>query len=150
MEEKRKPGRPFGTLKYDNINDLQKGIDKYFADCDPHVMYDDDGNIIYNKDGTPAMTPQKPYTMSGLAYALDVSRQTLINYKAIDFEDNNYLDAISRARQKVEQWTATALYNRDMARGAEFTLKNNHAWRDQQDINLGSDKALQVDIHIIE
>lgn len=28
LEAKRKPGRPFGTLKYDNLEDLENGIDK--------------------------------------------------------------------------------------------------------------------------
>ena len=32
-----KAGRPFGTLKYDNLEDLQNGIDKYFAEQDEKV-----------------------------------------------------------------------------------------------------------------
>ena len=51
-----KAGRPFGTLKYDNLQDLQAGIDAYFADCDAN---------------------SKPYTMSGLADSLNITTVTL-------------------------------------------------------------------------
>jgi hypothetical protein len=138
-------GRPFGTFKYDNLDDLNNGIEAYFADCDPHPMiYNDEP--VYNKDGSPAITPQRPYTMSGLALALNVTRQTLLNYGKNDI---TYFDTISRARQRVEEWTAGALYNRDMARGAEFSLKNNHGFKDQQDISLDA-KGLEINIKVIE
>ena len=50
-------GRP---LKYPSVEAMQKDIDKYFADCDENG---------------------KPYTVSGLAYALNTSRRTLLNYE---------------------------------------------------------------------
>ena len=51
--------RPFGTRKYESVGELQSVIEEYFDFCDEN---------------------EKPYTMSGLALALGISRQTLINY----------------------------------------------------------------------
>ena len=95
-----KAGRPFGTLKYDNLEDLQNGIDNYFADCD-------------EKD--------KPYTISGLADSLNIDVRTLSNYG----RDEDYFPAIHRARQKCLSYAETRLYDKDGVNGAKFYLANN-------------------------
>lgn len=95
-----KAGRPFGTLKYDNLADLEAGIDKYFADCDANG---------------------KPYTMSGLADSLNIDVRTLSNYS----RDDNYFPAIHRARQKCLTYAESRLYDKDGVQGAKFYLTNN-------------------------
>ena len=54
IPEKRKVGRP---VKYKKAEQMQKKIDKYFADCDKKY---------------------EPYTVTGLAMALGLSRKGLI------------------------------------------------------------------------
>ena len=112
--------RPFGTLKYDNLEDLETGIDKYFANCD--------------KTG-------KPYTIEGLSLSLDITPQTLCNYAHTD----NYFDAINRARLRCLAYKAERLYDKDGVQGAKFDLSNNSErmgglrYADKQEINLTGD-----------
>ena len=93
-------GRPFGTFKYDNLEDLQNGIDNYFADCDAN---------------------DKPYTISGLADSLNIDVRTLSNYG----RDEDYFPAIHRARQKCLGYAESRLYDKDGVQGAKFYLTNN-------------------------
>lgn len=94
------------ALKYKTQEQLQKGIDKYFKDCDEK---------------------QKPYTMSGLAYSLGVERQTLVNYGKRDL----FFTQIKEAKQKVQaQLEENALSGKANAVFTIFNLKNNYGWRD--------------------
>ena len=99
-----KAGRPFGTLKYDNLADLEAGIDNYFADCDEKG---------------------KPYTISGLADSLNITTVTLMHYGSSDYNDGNYFNAINHARQKCLTYAETRLYDKDGVNGAKFYLTNN-------------------------
>lgn len=91
---------------YTNVEDMEKDIQKYFKDCD------DNG---------------KPYTMSGLAYALDMSRQSVINYS----KNDEFFDTIKKAREKVEQQLEeNALIGKSNATFTIFNLKNNFNWKD--------------------
>ena len=92
--------RPFGTFKYDNVADLEAGIDAYFAERD------DSG---------------RPYTMTGLALALNIDARTLTNYG----QNEDYFPAIHRARQKCVGYAEDRLYDKDGVNGAKFTLTNN-------------------------
>ncbi|MGY1607670.1 terminase small subunit [Geodermatophilus sp. SYSU D00700] len=76
------------------------------------------------------MTEQQPYTMSGLALAIGLSWQSLINYKNRD----EFLDSISRAKQRCEaSWEGRLDSRHD--RGAAFNLTNNYdGWRKRQDL----------------
>ena len=115
--EKNKPdgyiGRPW---KYTDEAELKKDIESYLSEC--------------TKKG-------KPPTLSGLALALDISRQTLINYG----KDELFGTTVARARQTVEsQWEemlATA-----KGTGVQFNLKNNFGWRDKSEREItGADGA---------
>ena len=98
------------ALKYKNIEDLQKGIDKYFQECDEK---------------------EKPYTMSGLAESLEIDRTTLINYGKRDL----FSTLIKKAKQKVErQLEENALMNKANATFTIFNLKNNYGWKDQVEV----------------
>jgi len=78
-------------------------------------------------------TKDSPPTMAGLAMACGVSRQTLINY-ANDGRDRRYLDAITRARHRIEESLETGLYTKQAVAGFIFSLKNNFGWKDVQEI----------------
>lgn len=95
--------RPFGTFKL-SAEQLNQKIDEYFAYCDKN---------------------NKPYTIEGLAVYLDVTPQTLVNYGKEGYADNDYFDAITRARQRCIAYATERLYDKDGVQGAKFYLTNN-------------------------
>ena len=114
-------GRP---LKYTNVEDMQKDIDKYFAECDEK---------------------QKPYTVSGLAYALGTNRQTLINYE----DKSEFIDTIKSAKAKIELFNEEMLYSKDVSTtGVIFNLKNNYGWKDKQEIEAEVNSAVSINIEL--
>ena len=99
---------------YDSVEKLQKDIDDYFKMCDKK---------------------EKPYTMSGLALALDMSRQSLINYS----KDEEFFDTIKKAKQRVEtQLEENALFNKANPTYTIFNLKNNFNWKDKQEHEISN------------
>lgn len=101
-----KRGRP---KKYTDIEIMEQKIDEYFKNCDE---------------------AHKPYTMSGLALALDMDRKTLLNYS----KDSEFFPTIKKARNKVETYVEERLFYPN-ATGVIFNLKNNFAWEDKQEID---------------
>lgn len=97
-------GRP---RAFKSVEEVEKKINAYFNYCEEK---------------------EKPYTMSGLAYYLEVSRQTLVNYS---YEDE-YFDTIKKARDKVQmQLEENALSNKANPTFTIFNLKNNFDWKDK-------------------
>ena len=95
---------------YTSIEDMQKIIDKYFEMCDEK---------------------EKPYTMSGLAYALDMDRRSLLNYS----KDEKFFPTIKKAKEKVEQQLEeNALMGKANSTFTIFNLKNNYGWRDTVEV----------------
>src|SRR3954469_13829148 len=92
-EGKRAVGRP---LKFESVEALDRKIGAYFGSCDPHMgkrmrqVKKADGTSYWDEE--EYLTPQRPYTISGLARALDTSRETLL-----DYEDRpEFSDSIAR------------------------------------------------------
>lgn len=93
-EQSRPVGRP---LKYQSVAALNRAIKAYFDDCDGHWVYrfdwvqardpkgqlkkDEHGQNCYEWLKVRRKTEQRPYTVSGLARALGISRNTLIAYR---------------------------------------------------------------------
>lgn len=108
MELKHAGGRP---PLYDSVEELDKLIQKYFDDC---------------------IKDKRPYTMSGLAYALGMDRTSLIRYG----KDERFYNSIKRAKQFVEQSLEEKLISTSGATiGIIFNLKNNYDWKDKQEID---------------
>ena len=95
---------------YEEANDMQKIIDAYFNMCD-------------EKD--------KPYTISGLAYALNMTRQSILNYS----KDAEFFDTIKKAKLRIEQQLEENLYRLGNNSGIIFNLKNNYGWKDSVEVN---------------
>lgn len=109
-KKKHAGGRP---PKYNKKEELQKKIDLYFKNCD--LMHE-------------------PYTVTGLALALDMSRQDLINYSKKD----EFFDTIKKAKMKVEVYLEKRLIIDSSTTGIIFNLKNNYGWKDKQEnLNVG-------------
>ena len=96
-------GRP---LKFENAEQMQKLIDKYFAE-----------------------TPDDEITITGLALALDTDRKTLINYENRD----EFFNTIKKAKTIVENSYERAL-RKNGRTGEIFALKN-FGWTDKQEID---------------
>lgn len=116
-------GRP---VKFKTVDELQAAIDEYFLNCDLNIKE------IHVKDGEPyGVSDPEPYTMAGLAYAVGLSRQGLMEYKA---KSDGFSDAIKKARHRVEADVERRLM-RGAGVGAIFNLKNNFGWRDKSEID---------------
>lgn len=114
---------------------LQKLIDGYFDSLKGDVLRDKGGEVIYDKKGYPVIEPDRPPTVSGLARACGFrSKQTLYNYR----HDEKYGDIIDDALMRIEEYTESRLFDRDGARGAEFSLMYNFKYNvKQQDESNG-------------
>lgn len=113
--------------KYESVEQIERLIEAYFESCKGEILRDEDGRIVFNqKDGTPVWVNRKPPTIPGLALALGFSsKQSLYDYKA----KKEFLDSISRAQTRVEQYTAEKLFDRESQRGAQFVLEYGFRYR---------------------
>lgn len=108
--------------RYKSKQEMQKKIDEYFEACKGRVLTGDDGEPICNKFGQPVIMDQKPPTITGLALALGfTSRQALLNYQA----KPEFVDTITRAKSRVEEYSEERLFDKDGVQGAKFNLTNN-------------------------
>lgn len=116
---------------FTSAEEMQEKIDAYFASCEPELLRDAAGNPVLNKNGEPVYVGGRPMTIQGLALALGfTSRQSLLNYKA----KREFVDTVTRARLRVEQYAAERLFDRDAQRGAQFTLAYGFGYaRDAED-----------------
>jgi hypothetical protein len=106
---KNKGGRP---LKFKTVKELQKKIDVYFKKC------------IEDED---------PYTITGLALALDCDRQTLLNYE----KKEEFFGTIKKAKLKVENYLETKALKGDIVPVMTiFNLKNNFGWKDKTEHDI--------------
>lgn len=114
--------------KYEKVEDMQKAIDNYFAQCD--------------MDG-------KPYTVTGLALALGfLSRQALINYEGYtDIDDIKFHDTIKRAKTRIENNVVeNMLLGKFNPTGSIFSLKNNFNWRDKQEVENSGTQSMVITV----
>lgn len=106
-------GRP---LKFKSVEEFCKLADKYFKE-----------------------TPENEITITGLALALDTTRDVLINYQ----ERDEYSNAIKRYKERVHN-----AYEKDLRlkgnAGSIFALKN-FGWSDRIDLNGQMNHTLSVD-----
>ena len=102
--------------------EIESKIEQYFEDCKGYPLTDNEGNQIFNKFGLPVFIDVHPPTVTGLALALGfTSRQALLNYQA----KLEFVDTITRAKARVEQYAEERLFDRDGSNGAQFSLRNN-------------------------
>lgn len=105
-------GRP---LKFQSLKELTDIADKYFEE-----------------------TPQEQWTITGLALALDTTREILVDYGARD----EFSNAIRRYKNMVHN--AYELDLRKKGRSGDIFALKNFGWRDQQHTDITSDgKSLQ-------
>lgn len=129
---------------FTSAEEMQEKIDAYFASCEPELLRDGDGTPMLNKNGEPVYVGGRPMTIQGLALALGfTSRQSLLNYKA----KREFMDTVTRARLRVEQYAAERLFDRDAQRGAQFTLAYGFGYaRDAEDGKNRETQGVKIEI----
>jgi len=113
------------SKKWATPEDLQQEIDAYFKECENNT-------VNYTKDGTPIT---EPYTIEGLALALDCCIDTLRNYeKKKGYEE--YFATIKKAKLKVQrQKVINGLTGKSNPTITIFDLKNNHGYKDKTEVD---------------
>jgi len=104
-------GRP---LKYKSVEEMQRMIDAYFAECDEKG---------------------EPYTITGLALALGTTRETLLDYENAESR-RAFSDTVKKAKMRCQHYAEKRLFDAKNPVGIIFNLKNNYGWRDRQDVEL--------------
>lgn len=92
-------GRP---LKWKTVKEIEPLIELYFLQCDEE---------------------DRPYTISGLAYALDTSRETLLDYQG----KKEFSYTIKKAKDRCERFAEESLFTSRNIAGVIFNLKNNYS-----------------------
>lgn len=119
--------------RYKNVSEIEGLIDNYFKECEGEPFLNENGQPLTTEKGAVIYKkPPKPLTVTGLALALGFnSRQSLLNYQ----EKQEFLDTITRAKSRVEEYAEERLFDKDGANGAKFSLANNfRGWSEKQEI----------------
>lgn len=113
-------------LKFKTVEEMQKLIDVYFAERKADKL---------------------PFTITGLALALDTTRQTLLEYEGEvdgrDDKDPRFADAIKRAKLRCEEYAETQAFMGKNQAGSIFILKN-HGWKDKTEVE-STNKVILLD-----
>lgn len=136
-------GRP---PKYKTKEEIQEKIDAYFKECEGKVLYDGEGNPVQDKYGNVIVYGAKPLTITGLALALGFnSRKSLLDYQGKE----EFVNTITRAKAKVEQYAEERLFDKDGANGAKFSLANNfEGWKEKQQIEADVNGEITINIEL--
>jgi hypothetical protein len=119
---------------YSSAEKMQEAIDAYFNSCRGKPIKDDDGEYVTDKAGEIVLFGSKPPTVTVLALALGfTSRLALLNYQ----ERPEFINTVTRAKAKIEEYAETRLFDRDGVQGAKFSLSNNFSgWAEKTDVNM--------------
>lgn len=114
--------------RYKTVEEMQKKIDAYFTTCEGTPFLDENGEPMRNKNGHVIYDDRHPPTVTGLALALGfTSRQALLNYQ----NKPAFVDTVTRAKARCEQYAEERLYDKDGSSGAQFSLRANFGWNDK-------------------
>jgi hypothetical protein len=120
-------GRP---KKIKSKEELENKINNYFESCFRPIL-NKEFNYINDENGNIIKEQIKPFTICGLADALDMSRQSLLNYQ----KEEKFFDTIMRAKRKCEVYAEERLFDRDGVNGAKFSLINNYEnWEEKNKV----------------
>lgn len=152
-----KMGRP---KKFATVEELETAIANYFNSCFvPQTErikiknQDDDGyeyvdSPICDKAGDQIYIQIRPFTVTGLAVALDTTRDLLLDYEKKP-ENADFSDTIKKAKQIIQNYAEEYLFNGKNATGAIFNLKNNYGWVDRTETDLTT-KGKEISAGVVE
>lgn len=142
-----KMGRP---KKFQSVEELEEMITDYFESCfipktfEKKVVDLDDDKIevvsyvttpVVNKKGDEVLFQIRPFTVTGLALALDTTRDVLLDYEK-NPENADFSNTIKRAKQIIHNYAEEFLFNGKNVTGAIFNLKNNWGYVDRTETDV--------------
>lgn len=149
-------GRP---LKFKSVKELQKKIDEYFESCFEWEWReinkrDKNGKWITETKITKSGRKRtrlktflekvrvqiEPFTITGLAIALDTTRELLCDYQKRD----QFSDTIRRAKDIIVKSYEKRLIDRGNA-GDIFAMKNFN-WKDKSEIDNKVDENININV----
>lgn len=127
-------------IRWRSPEQLYQLIDGYFESC-WGVLHDYKGRILEDKNGLPKEGMIEPLTLSGLAHACHIETHRLrkwnegeINALGMptddDYEGPQYSDLLWVARQRIEKYAETRLYDKEGSFGGRFVLNAGFSWRE--------------------
>jgi len=134
MNKTKHPGgRP---LKYQTVEELQTAVDNYFTECDNKIIVK---QHAHSKGITEVKTPT-PYTIAGLARALEVDRDTINNYSKRD----EYFGVITGARDKIQESNITlALAGCHDSKIAALNLASNYGYATKSETDVSGSLSIE-------
>jgi hypothetical protein len=138
VKDTSKMGRP---LAFKSPKELQDKIEEYFAYCDNRMV-----EVMNKETGeTFMLNKPAPYTMGGLAVALDVDRRTIVNYS----NEHDYFLIINKARARIEQQLEERMAEKEtFSPGQIFISKNGFGWKDKNETDLNHSGEVGVTMQI--
>lgn len=111
--------------KFATADELREAVDDYF---------------------NSKIATQSPFTISGLALHLGVSRATLLNYEK-KYAGTEYAEIIENAKLRIEAFVEECLFRSKVpTTGVIFNLKNNFAWKEKQEVDCsGEVKVIKLE-----
>jgi hypothetical protein len=139
-------GRP---RKWEDVSELEAAIESYFNSCfmvkTERIKIKDDetggfewvDSIAKDREGNDIYIQIKPFTITGLAVALDTTRDVLLDYEKKE-DRKEFSNTIKKAKQIIQQYAEDYLFNGKNSTGAIFNLKNNWGWVDRTETDITS------------
>ena len=121
-------GRP---PKYSTPEEMQAVVDDYFESCWVEKITETENKETGEIITSNVRYQNRPYTMAGLAYHLEMTTQGVREYGGKD----EFSCIVKRAKQKVEMSWEEQLYD-GKGSGPIFWLKNHAGYRDKQEHEL--------------
>lgn len=129
--------------RYKTVEEMQKKIDDYFIHCKGVPAIDHEGNPLRDNQNRVICDDASPPTVTGLALWLGfTSRQALLNYQ----NKPAFVDTITRAKAKCEQYAEERLYYKESFNGAQFSLRANFGWKDKPEQKQDSEVQIIDDL----
>ena len=129
--------------KYRSVKAMQEKIDAYFEACEGEPFRYKNGEPMRNKNGQIIYDDRRPPTVTGLALALGfTSRQALLNYQ----NKPEFVDTVTRAKARCEQYAEERLYDKEGSGGAQFSLRANFGWQDKPEQQQDSEVRIVDDL----
>ena len=123
-EHKHPGGRP---NKFQDIDAFTEEIERYFKKCDQE---------------------ERPYTVTGLAAALDTDRSVIIDVEnGKNGYNQQFSHAIKSAKRKIlSQQEERLVSGKCNPAGLIFSMKNNYGWRDKVDLDVDQRNSGTIEI----
>lgn len=147
---------PWKKRRYATAQELKEKIDEYFNSCYGSKYYK--GRLVFDADGNPAIGQVEPFTISGLARHLGISRDTLKQYETRALMGEipyDYAEVVRDARMRVQEYAEKRLYDKEGSAGARFVLEAGFGWmtkKERQELKLSKQriKVAQAKLKLLQ